>query len=227
MAGHCILYPCAGHQSCVGLYCTCTTRFGPLAKAISSSILYVYSLTSSTGSIEHQCCESANSGLPVSLFKGKCQEAQTELQALVVSSWELRDEQVSGTGSCEFNTDSDTFPCSHHNQKHFFVLVFGVFWGVFYHKFSLLILTPKHLHPGRCVAVMLGPTATQSCAALKRGGTGGNAGFQMPPPIPLWDRAWRHTQGQPRAMRSHTTDRQHRAAQLLGGKQKVFSAMPE
>lgn len=105
--------------------------------------------------------------------------------------------------------------------------MFGVFWGVFYHKFSLLILTPKHLHPGRCVAVMLGPTATQSCAALKRGGTGGNAGFQMPPPIPLWDRAWRHTQGQPRAMRSHTTDRQHRAAQLLGGKQKVFSAMPE
>lgn len=31
----------------------------------------------------------------------------------------------------------------------------GFFGGVFYHQFSLLILTPKHLHPGKCVAVML------------------------------------------------------------------------
>lgn len=54
--------------------------------------------------------------------------------------------------------------------------------GVFYHQFSLLILTPRHLHPGRCVAVTLGPTTTESCAALKGVGLGAMLTSKCHPP---------------------------------------------
>lgn len=40
IAGRCILYLCAGHRSCAGLFCVCTARFRTLAKAISLHLLY-------------------------------------------------------------------------------------------------------------------------------------------------------------------------------------------
>lgn len=91
----------------------------------------------------------------------------------MVSTWVLKDEQVSGTGSRQFNADSDTFPCPHHNQRHFFALVLGFFWGLFYQQRSLLILTPSTSSQGNAwQGARFGPTAAEPHTASKRKGVG-------------------------------------------------------
>lgn len=168
---------------------------------------------------EHQCCESANSGLPVSLFKGKSGRKHTmshrelwlvggysEMSRLVVDLIQT----LTFFHVLTITKSTSLCFCS------------GFFWGVFYHQFSLLILTRTEMCGSD--AWSYSPWILSS---LEEGWDWGNADFQMPSPTPRWDRAWGHTQGQPRAMCSHTTDSQHQAAQLLVGKQKVLLVMPE
>lgn len=102
---------------------------------------------------EHPCCGSASAGLPISLSKGKRGNNHTaELRVLLVSRWVLKDEQVSDTGSCQLNADSDTFPRPHHNEKPFFGLVLGFLGGFVLPPTQPADPDPKHLQPGKLVA---------------------------------------------------------------------------